>query len=61
MDDPASIKKVKDLYKELKLESLFKAYEESSYKELVNEINQVKKVPAAVFMDLLNKIYKRQK
>mmetsp|Transcript_1445 Transcript_1445/g.1857 ORF Transcript_1445/g.1857 Transcript_1445/m.1857 type:complete len:404 (-) Transcript_1445:925-2136(-) len=60
-DDQACINKVKQVYKELNLEGIFKEYEEKSYKELVEEIKTVQKVPPAVFLDLLHKIYKRQK
>ncbi|GFO28033.1 farnesyl pyrophosphate synthase [Plakobranchus ocellatus] len=56
------VKKVKAIYKELDLESVYKRYEESSYQELIKLINKSNsKVPHEVFTRFANKIYKRQK
>ncbi|CAG9463491.1 unnamed protein product [Pedinophyceae sp. YPF-701] len=55
------VAKIKALYREMGLEALFKKYEEESHKELVGKIEGQTKVPAAVFMPLLKKIYKRSK
>ena len=53
--------KVKALYEELGLEQVFKDYEESSYKEICEEIEKVTLMPKDVFLFLLKKIYKREK
>jgi len=60
-EDPASVAKVKELYKTLDLEQVFKDYEQSSYEELNSLIQATEStVPAACFTDLLAKIYKRK-
>lgn len=60
-DDDASVAKVKELYKTLDLESVYKTYEEAVYKSINETIAKVEHVPPAVFTDLLGKIYKRDK
>jgi farnesyl diphosphate synthase len=59
--DEACVKKIKDLYNELKLEELFKSYETESYESMVKTIEGQSVVPKGVFMPLLAKIYKRSK
>lgn len=59
--DDAKVQNVKDLYKELELEQVFKDYEEASYKEICAEIEKVTVMPKDVFLFLLKKIYKRDK
>lgn len=56
-----NIQKIKELYKELKLEDKFNAYEEESYKTLRKLIDDCPELPKEVFDFLLNKIYKRSK
>ncbi|CAH2045986.1 unnamed protein product [Thlaspi arvense] len=60
--DPSNVAKVKDLYKELDLEGVFKEYESKSYEKLtgVIEAHQSKAIQA-VLKSFLAKIYKRQK
>jgi len=60
-DDESSIAAVKDIYRELDLESVFKQYEQQSYEKLSRQISQQKVLPEEVFTALLQKIYKRQK
>lgn len=59
---PESIQKVKDLYAELKLADKYHAYEAATYKSLCDSIAALKgATPPAVFMELLAKIYGRDK
>lgn len=61
-DDPTGVQKVKDLYKELKLDELFHAYEEEK-KVTCDEL--IAKIEPEIFQELfkflLAKIYKREK
>jgi len=59
--DAECVNKVKALYRELRLEELFKTYETESYEEMVKKIETQTVVPKGVFMPLLAKIYKRTK
>lgn len=52
---------IKQVYRELELESLFKSYEADSYEKLVATIKEQTLLPEGVFLPLLQKIYKRQK
>lgn len=61
VDEPAKIEAIKDLYRELELPAEFAAYEQASYDGLVAAIEAQDKLPPAVFMNLLAKIYKRSK
>ncbi|KAJ0240551.1 Farnesyl pyrophosphate synthase 1 [Hirschfeldia incana] len=60
--DPSNVAKVKELYKELDLEGVFKEYESKSYEKLIGviEAHQSKAIQA-VLKSFLAKIYKRQK
>lgn len=60
-NDPDKIKIVKNLYRELKLESIFEQFENESYVEIKSKISAVTDVPSEVFHFLLKKIYKRTK
>lgn len=60
-DCEESIQAVKSLYKDLNLEQLFHEYEAQSYEELNLLIQSQDLLPRAVFTDLLQKIYKREK
>lgn len=59
--DDKCIQRVKDLYKELKIEELFHNYEEATYTELCQMINKVTRVPKDIYMFLLDRIYHREK
>lgn len=60
--DPASVAKVKTLYRELDLEAVFHEYESESYKKLITEIEAQPSVAVQkVLKSFLHKIYKRQK
>jgi farnesyl diphosphate synthase len=54
---------VKDIYKELNLETKFKEYEEQSYTKLMAMIDSVDEqlIPKEVFVKFIQKIYKRNK
>ena len=54
-----AVQRVKKLYHELDLESLFKQYETDSHEKLLKMIQQQEILPSAVFTMLLIKIYKR--
>jgi len=62
-NDPAKIQKIKDLYKELKIEELYKQYEEDSYKRISEMISKVDPnvINPDVFTKFMNRIYKRTK
>jgi farnesyl diphosphate synthase len=56
--------KVKQLYKDLNVESIYKSYESKSYTELRAMIDQVDEstgVKKQVFIEFMDKIYKRTK
>ncbi|KAH9489224.1 hypothetical protein Btru_058820 [Bulinus truncatus] len=60
--DNEAVDKVKNIYEELNLESLYKEFEESSYNKITSLIDTLDvKVPKSIFHDFVNKIYKRQK
>lgn len=59
--DPKKVDRVKVLYRDLKLEARYHAYEEEAYSEIKRQVALVKDVPPAVFEFLLYKIYKRSK
>lgn len=59
--DDASVEKVKALYRELDLESVFKKYEQASHDELMAKVEAQDALPAGVFTAMLSKIYKRSK
>uniref|UniRef100_A0A7N0UNJ4 Farnesyl diphosphate synthase n=1 Tax=Kalanchoe fedtschenkoi TaxID=63787 RepID=A0A7N0UNJ4_KALFE len=61
-DNPEDVSKVKALYHELDLQSVFTEYENKSYEKLISEINShPSKAVQDVLMSFLGKIYKRQK
>ena len=60
--DPACVQRVKDLYGELNLEKLFRDYENNSYQRLVGMIEtETETLPRSMFLEFLNKIFKRMK
>lgn len=60
-DDEAAVQAVKEVYRQLELEALFKQYEQESHEGLLKTIEGQDLLPQGVFTMLLNKIYKRQK
>lgn len=61
-DDPTKIEKVKDLYEQLDLQTVYSDYEENSFKLLMNLIDKNCDIlPKEVFTSFAYKIYKRQK
>jgi farnesyl diphosphate synthase len=60
--DDTKVATIKQLYRDLKLEELFQAYEEQSYHEIQKELEHISpKVPKEVYLIFLDKIYKRSK
>lgn len=60
--DKEAVEKVKAIYRDLKLDDVYKQYEETSYEEITNLINSIDSaVPKEVFLDFASKIYKREK
>lgn len=54
--------KVKELYDALGMQAAFREYEESSYGRLQELIgSHARRLPREIFLDLAQKIYKRQK
>ena len=61
-DDDKSVRIVKNLYKKLDLETVYKEYEEESYNSIREYIaSHTEHFPQGLFLFLANKIYKRQK
>eukprot|EP01038_Epipyxis_sp_PR26KG_P008502 gene8502-11494_t len=59
--DQKKVQKVKKLYIDLDLKSVFEKYEEESYKKIIQLLDEVTELPREVFEFLLRKIYKRSK
>ncbi|NWV64708.1 FPPS synthase, partial [Malurus elegans] len=60
--EPEKVAKVKELYNTLGMEAAFREYEESSYRRLQELIaKHAQRLPREIFLDLAQKIYKRQK
>ena len=60
--DDKKVATIKQLYRDLKLDALFEAYEEQSYQEIQKELEHISpKVPKEVYLIFLDKIYKRSK
>ncbi|XP_054850149.1 farnesyl pyrophosphate synthase-like isoform X2 [Eublepharis macularius] len=60
--DMDKVARVKQLYEELGLQSVYQEYEESSYQRLSALISQhAVRLPSQIFLGLAQKIYKRQK
>ncbi|XP_041365410.1 farnesyl pyrophosphate synthase-like [Gigantopelta aegis] len=60
--DGSKVAKVKSVYKEIDLETVYRNYEESSYHELMDLIDKCSgSLPKDVFIKFAKKIYKRQK
>lgn len=55
---------VKDLYSDLKLEDVYKQYEEESYQKLMSVIRselEGTQLPSGMFCEFAERIYKRKK
>ena len=59
--DASAEAKVKKVFKDLDVESDFRAHEEAAYKKITDMIAEVKGIPSDIFTSLLKKIYKRNK
>ena len=62
INDSESVAKVKEVYRQLDIETVYKNYEEQSYKTLIEMINRTPLgLPMEIFLELTEKIYKRNK
>ena len=60
-NEPTCVAKVKELYKDLHLETVFHEYEDESYSRLVKLIDtEVTTLPKGMFLEFANRIYKRK-
>ena len=60
-NEPTCVAKVKELYKDLHLETVFHEYEEESYSRLVKLIDtEVTTLPKGMFLEFASRIYKRK-
>jgi len=62
--DPTAVARVRKVYAELKLESVYLAYEDQSFAELSRDIADLSDsslLPKGMFTAYANKIFKRQK
>ena len=60
--DKGSVEKVKAVYESLNLRQLYAEYEEQTYQNIGKLINEHSNVlPAPVFLELRDRIYKREK
>ncbi|KAJ6247037.1 farnesyl-pyrophosphate synthetase [Anaeramoeba flamelloides] len=60
-NDPQCIKKVKEIFKDLKITELFLAYEEKIFNEITEMINSIQSVDQQILNYLKSKIFKRKK
>ncbi|CAH0590337.1 unnamed protein product [Chrysodeixis includens] len=59
-DDPDHVKKIQELFKELKIPQLYEVHESKVYNDLVNKMNALPtEGESKFFLNLLNKWYKR--
>eukprot|EP00002_Diphylleia_rotans_P033981 TRINITY_DN7275_c0_g3_i1.p1 TRINITY_DN7275_c0_g3~~TRINITY_DN7275_c0_g3_i1.p1 ORF type:complete len:367 (+),score=93.91 TRINITY_DN7275_c0_g3_i1:1306-2406(+) len=56
-----SVEVIKKLYAELNIKKIFEDYEDACYVEINRMIDEQQVLPKAIFVDLLAKIFKRQK
>ena len=62
IDDASKVAKIKELYRELDLSSVYKEYEEKSYQDLMKLIDQHSgSLPKEMFVAYAKRIYKRKK
>lgn len=63
-NDPECVSKVKQLYHDLNLEQVYRDYEDTSYKSLMALIKEqtdtLPSLPAQIFKEFADRIYKRQ-
>ena len=60
--DEGCVQKVKEVYESLKLRHLYSEYEEQSYQSISKLIDQHSHMlPASIFLELRDRIYKRKK
>ncbi|CAN0143490.1 unnamed protein product [Ascophyllum nodosum] len=60
-DEEDKIERVKALYRDLDLESVYYKYEEETHKQIKDLISKVDHIPHEVFHQFVDKIYKRSK
>lgn len=62
IDDSKAVAKVKDVYSQIDLVSVYKEYEQTSYVKLMELIDKAPiSLPKAIFIQLTKKLYKREK
>lgn len=62
IDDPSKVAKIKELYRELDLSTVYKDYEEQSYQDLMKLIDlHSGSLPKEMFVAYAKRIYKRKK
>lgn len=62
--DPEAVKRVKAIYRDLGLEKVYRDYEEKSYQEITQLIEQLSRshnIPPKIFESYLGKLYRRNK
>ena len=60
-NDQQSVEAIKQLYRDMEIESVYKGYEEECYGNLTKMIDEQDNLPKDVFTKFLNKIFKRSK
>ncbi|CAG0881868.1 unnamed protein product [Darwinula stevensoni] len=59
--DPACVERIKCMYEELRLPSVYEAYEEQTYRRIYQEIQQTSVgIPQAFLMKYMTKLYRRR-
>ncbi|XP_055679662.1 farnesyl pyrophosphate synthase-like [Lutzomyia longipalpis] len=58
--DEKSVQIVKQLYEDVGLRKVFRTYEDSSYRKIKEDIQQVKGIPQRLYQNLMDKFYKRK-
>lgn len=62
INDDKAVEKVKEVYAQLDIISIYKDYEKKSYAKLMNLISKAPvNLPKEIFTELTNKLYKRDK
>lgn len=60
-DDTEAVARIKQLYKELSLPDIYATYEEDAYNTIKMQIQQIsQKIPDEIFLNLLDKLYRRK-
>ena len=60
-NEEAYVERVKQIYEDLELKKLYSKYEEESYSLLMKKIEGLQGLPADMFYEFAERIYKRKK